>query len=67
MDEIEVLKEIAKKSRSEKIVKETIVTMSTYGEVAIPAILEIINNGSATDKIKRHGLAVIKKIKEKSR
>lgn len=63
-EQIEKLKGVGLKSVVQETKMRVIDTLATYGEKAIPAITEIIDNSMMTNT-KTHGLEVIKKIKEK--
>ena len=52
---------------SSKERKTTIDTLAVYGEPAIPAITEIVEETLTNGEVRLHGLETIKKIKEKSR
>jgi hypothetical protein len=61
-DEIKKLKEVALGSGLISVKNATIDTLSTYGQMAIPTITEIVSQ-SSTEEVRVHGLAVIQRLK----
>jgi len=61
-EQIDGLKKVAMRSTSPETRKNVIDTLATYGEKAVPAIAEIINDALSAD-IRQYGVDVIKKIK----
>jgi len=61
-EQIDGLKKVAMRAVDSDARKKVIDTLATYGEKAVPAITEIINDALSTD-IKEYGLATINKIK----
>lgn len=65
-EQIQRLKEIALSSTITSTRQKVMDTLATYGEKAIPAITDIIDNSSVV-ATREYGLDVVKEIKEKSR
>jgi len=63
-EQINGLKKVGLNSLMVDTKKKVIDTLATYGEKAIPAITEIIDN-SVMVEVREHGLDTIKKIKQK--
>jgi len=61
-EQIDGLKKVAMRSVEPDARKKAIDTLATYGEKAIPAITEIINDALSTG-VRDYGLEIIKKIK----
>jgi len=61
-EQIDGLKKVAMRAVDSDARKKVIDTLATYGEKAVPAITEIINDALSID-IKEYGLATINKIK----
>jgi len=63
-EEIDKLKAVALASKSAEIRKTTIDSLVVYGQIAIPAITDIVAD-STDDDIKTYGLNAIKKLRTK--
>lgn len=61
-EEIKKLKEVALTSGLINVKKATIDALSAYGQLAIPAITDIVSQSSA-EETRVHGLAVIQRLK----
>ena len=57
------MKEIALETGLSEVQKKVIDTLAVYGEIAIPAIMEIVERAT-TSSVKKYGLEVIKQIKK---
>jgi len=65
-EQIRKLKEVALKSILPNVTKKTIDALAAYGEKAIPAVTEIVQN-SVIEDIRTYGLEAIEKIKRASK
>ncbi len=65
-EQVQKLADVAKGSGLVNVRKAAIDALAAYGERAIPAITDVVEN-SITEEVRVHGLQTIKKIRQSAR